>query len=222
VTSPTQENLRRVAWHPSEGWALIAGNGGTILRYEAAPAGGMEDRVWPIPSDRAHTLRAIAFRPDGAYALVGAYASRWAGYPRPHALYRCDGRFLQALLATDDEDDFVAIDWRPGGSEAIIAGYAWRPQEEHSRPQNKLLTFDGAGFTYRRVECDGYLWGAGWRPQGDYALLAGQHGTVLRFDGDHANPIEYEGKENLVGPFWKPDGTLAIMLRGPEENVYTV
>ncbi len=33
------------------------------------------------------------------FLLVGAYASRWAGYPRPHPLYKCDGLYLQALLA---------------------------------------------------------------------------------------------------------------------------
>ena len=68
----------------------------------------------PLPGDRAHTLRSIAWRPDGAYALIGAYASAFAGYPRPHMLYRCDGRYTQALLATDDDDDAVAVSWRPG------------------------------------------------------------------------------------------------------------
>ena len=58
-------------------------------------------------------MRSIAWRPDGAYALIGAYASRFAGYPRPHALYRCDGRYTQALLTSDDEDDAVAISWKP-------------------------------------------------------------------------------------------------------------
>ena len=103
------ENLRRVAWHPDGAWALIVGNGGSVLRYDRA-----RDVIEPLPGDRAHTLRSVAFRPDGAYALVGAFASRWAGYPRPHSLYRCDGRYLQALLASDDEDDFVAVDFRDG------------------------------------------------------------------------------------------------------------
>lgn len=219
LESPTGENLRRVAWHPTEAWALIVGNGGTVLRYEAE---GQRTRLWAVPGDRAHTLRAIAFRPDGAYALVGAYASRWAGYPRPHALYRCDGRYLQALLATDDEDDFVAIDWRPRSGEALIAGYAWRPEGNALAPVNKLITYDGAGFTYRRVECGGYLWGAAWRPQGDYALLVGQAGLVLRYDGTQVEQLSSGSQENLVGPFWKPDGSVALILKGPDENVYTV
>ena len=221
LESPTGENLRRVAWHPAEAWALIVGNGGAVLRYER-DGQGWQDRLWPIPGDRAHTLRAIAFRPDGAYALVGAYASRWAGYPRPHALYRCEGRYLQGMLATDDEDDFVAIDWRADTGEALIAGYAWRPEGATAAPVNKLLTFDRSGFTYQKVECGGYLWGAGWRPQGDYALLVGQGGTVLRYDGDQIEQLDSGTNDNLVGPFWKPDGSIALILKGPDENVYTV
>jgi WD40 repeat protein len=131
IASPTQENLRRVAWHPSDEYALIVGNAGTVLRYQ-------DGELTPVPGDRAHTLRAIAWRPDGAYALVGAYASRYAGYPRPHALYRCDGRYLQALLASDEEDDFVAVDWHPDGRRALIAGYAYDSQR--GTFANKLLT----------------------------------------------------------------------------------
>ena len=71
LTSRTAENLRRVAWRPRGDIALIIGNGGTVLRYDAAT-----DTLTPVPGDRAHTLRALAWRPDGAYALVGAYASR--------------------------------------------------------------------------------------------------------------------------------------------------
>jgi hypothetical protein len=171
-----------------------------------------------VPGDRAHTLRTIAWRPDGAYALVGAYASGYAGYPRPHALYRYDGLYLQALLTSDQQDDFVAIDWRPGTYEALIAGYAF----EGDVASSKLLTYDGAGFRYRPVEGEGVLLGAAWRPQGDYALLAGEHGLLLRYDGDVLDVIESGTKDNLIGPFWRPDGTSALLLRGPTERVYTV
>jgi hypothetical protein len=220
IETPTTENLRRLAWHPHEPWALIVGNAGTVLRFERED--GHNHRLWPVPADRAHTLRAVAFRPDGAYALVGAYASRWGGYPRPHALYRCDGRYLQAVLATDEEDDLVAVDWRAETGEALIAGYAWQPEQASAPARNKLITFDGSVYVCRVVESAGYLWGAAWRPQGDYALLTGQRGLILRFDGDRIAPVANPDRSNLVGPFWKPDGTVAIMLKGPDENVYTV
>ena len=214
LPSPTNENLRRVAWHPSGEFALIAGNAGTMLRYQ-------DGALTPVPGDRAHTLRTIAWRPDGAYALVGAYASRYAGYPRPHALYKCDGLYLQALLTSDEEDDFVAVDWDQDGSHALIAGYAY--DSARGTFANKLLTYDGRGFTSRAVEASGALLGAAWHPGGSYALLCGEGATLLRYHASGAiEQIDSATDDNLVGPFWKPDGSLALLLRGPSERVYTV
>ena len=220
LTSPSHENLRRAAWHPSGEYALIAGNAGTVLRYPSTSLRtGADGSLTPVPGDRAHTLRALAWRPDGAYAIVGAYASRYAGYPRPHALYKCDGLYLQALLTSDEEDDFVAVDWHPDGTHALVAGYAYRGDGSAS---NKLLTYDGSGFTSRAVEASGALLGAAWRPGGEDALLCGEGGTLLRFDGDRVEQIESGTQDNLVGPFWAVDGSLALLLRGPSERVYTV
>src|SRR5690606_20961195 len=137
VSAPTTENLRRVAWHPSGAYALVVGNGGTVLRYDAR-----DGLLVALPGERAHTLRSVNFRPDGAYAMVGAYASKFAGYPRPHPLYRCDGRYLQGLLATDDEDDFVAVDWSAAGR-GLVCGYA---SLADATLVNKALLFDGSAW----------------------------------------------------------------------------
>ena len=149
---------------------------------------------------------------------MGAYASRWAGYPRPHPLYKCDSFYLQSLLHSDDEDDFVAVDWHPDGRSALIAGYAYSER----RAANKLLTYDGAGFSYRAVEASGALLGAAWHPSGDYALLCGEAGALLKFANDRVEQLASGTEDNLVGPFWRPDGSSALLLRGPSERVYTV
>ncbi|HWQ27659.1 MAG TPA: hypothetical protein VNN12_01395 [Dehalococcoidia bacterium] len=213
IPSPTVENLRRVAWRPDGAWALVVGNGGTALRLDRE--GGVE----PIPGDRAHTLRAASWRPDGAYALVAAYGSSWAGYPRPHPLYRCDGRYLQAMFASDDEDDFVAVDWRPDGREALIAGYAYR---RDGGVVNKVLFYDGHGFRTSLIEAPGLLWGAAWRPGTAEALLLGEQGRLIRYADGRFDPVDSGTQDNLVGPFWRPDGVCALILKGPEERVYTV
>ncbi len=213
LTSGTTENLRRVAWRPDGHFALIIGNSGTVLRYEASTSA-----VAPVPGDRAHTLRTAAWRPDGSYALVGAYASKWAGYPRPHPLYKCDGVYLQSLMHSDDEDDFVAVDWHPNGRSALIAGYAYSSRGA----SNKLLIYDGSGFSYRAVEASGALLGAAWHPSGDYALLCGENGVLLKFSGDLVEQLTSGTNDNLVGPFFHPEGSSALLLRGPGEHVYTV
>jgi hypothetical protein len=214
IEASTTENLRRVAWHPSGAYALVVGNYGTVLRYDRA-----EDTLAPLPADRAHTLRSIAFRPDGAYAMVGAYASRWAGYPRPHALYRCDGRFLQALLASDDEDDFVSIDWRSDG-EALVCGYAWRPD---GSMVNKTLLYDGSTWRSQSWPAPEVVLGGAWRPRDETALLLGERGLALNLTKEGGRQDLTSGtQDNLIGPFWRPDGAHAIVLKGPGERVYTV
>ena len=218
LPSPTSENLRRAAWRPQGDMALVVGNAGTVLRYDPSAS------LRALPGDRAHTLRAIAWRLDGAYALVGAYASRWAGYPRPHALYTCDGTFLQALLTSDDEDDFVAVDWHSDGRRALVAGYAFAGDESDAGASNKLLTYDGRGFSYQIVEHAGSLLGAAWHPGGEYALLCGEGGMLLtlRASDGQIETLDSGTNDNLVGPFWRPDGSSALLLRGPQKRVYTV
>jgi WD40 repeat protein len=215
VGPATSENLRRVAWHPAGDYALIVGNAGTVLRYDAATGD-----LGPLPGDRAHTLRAVAFRPDGAFALVGAYASRWAGYPRPHGLYRCDGRFLQALLGSEDEDDFVAVDWSADGV-ALAAGY--HAGAGAGAGVNKLLLYDGSTWRGREGPAGRAVLGAGWHPDGRYALLAGEAGLLARIDRNGGlTELNSSTTDNLTGPFWRPDGSMAILLKGPGDKVYTV
>jgi hypothetical protein len=226
------ENLRRVAWSPDGASALIVGNGGCVLRFDAAT-----ESLVPLPGDRAHTLRSVAWRPDGAYALVGGYASPFAGYPRPYALYRCDGRFLQGILASDDEDDALAIDWEPGAGppRALILLARYGPE---GLLPGKIVSFDGSGFAYRTIPRmarreDGVtrlpgavvtLLGLGWHPDGDYALLCGERGKLLTFDGRHMRLVPSGTRQTLVGPFWQPGvaSPVALLLSGPEERVYTV
>jgi hypothetical protein len=185
-----------------------------VLRYDASSG-----ELYPLPGDRAHTLRSLSFRPDGRYALIGAYASRWAGYPRPHALYRCDGRYVQALLASDDEDDLVAVDWQARGP-GLACGYALRPDAGRV---NKALFFDGSSWRGRAWESEKALLGGAWRPGGQRALLLGEGGLALWLAADGAiEAIESGMGDNLIGPFWRPDGSEALVLKGPDEHVYTV
>lgn len=212
----TPENLRRVAWSPDSSCALIIGNSGVVLRFDATSRA-----LVPLPGDRAHTMRSIAWRPDGAYALIGAYASAFAGYPRPHALYRCDGRYTQALLATDDADDVVAIDWRPNANphDALVLSVAYGSGD---RLTNKLFAYDGSTFATTAIEAPAAMLGAAWRPDGAHALICGERGSLFRYDGQTIDAIATNTRDNLVGPFWRPGGTQALLLKGPDEKVYTV
>jgi hypothetical protein len=224
------ENLRRVAWAPDGSCALIVGNGGAVLRFDPMAA-----TLVPVPGDRAHTMRSIAWRPDGAYALIGGYASRRAGYPRPYAVYRCDGRFTQGVLATDDEDDTIAIDWQPGADPPRATILMARYEGEGGVVPGKVVQFDGSGFTYRTLRAVSAgagdtprrvvtLLGIGWHPGGGYALLCGEQGKLLRMQDGAMRQVPSGTQDNLVGPFWQPGvaDPVALLLKGPEDRVYTV
>lgn len=208
----TTENLRRVAYRPDGRFALIIGNNGTVLRFEG-------NSLSVVPTERAHTLRAIAYRPDSAYALVGAYASRWVGHPRPHSLYRCDGNYLTALMTTDDEDDFVSVDWHHDGRTALVVGYGWRlSRGDHD---NKVFTYDGFGYRFYRVPTRAYLLGGAWQPHADEALIVGDQGTALWFFSGEFASLQTGTTQPLVGPFWHPSGKSALVLVGGTK-LYTV
>jgi hypothetical protein len=220
ISATTAENLRRVGWAPDAGSALIVGNGGVVLHFDAA-----RRALVPVPGDRAHTMRSIAWRPDGAYALIGAYASSYAGYPRPHLLYRCDGRYTQGVLATDVEDDALAVEWRPRvtPSEAtvVIAAYAGDGRERAA--SHRIVTHDGVSVQTRPLPAARTVLGFAWHPSGEYALGCGEGGELFRYaPSGETQPIVSGVGENLVGPFWHPSGESALLLRGPDERVYTV
>jgi hypothetical protein len=133
---------------------------------------------------------------------------------------------LQALLGSDDEDDFVSIDWRSDG-EALVCGYAWRPD---GSMVNKALLYDGSVWRAQTWASGKVVLGGGWQPGTDTALLVGEGGLAVQLSKEggatlgHASVTELdsETKDNLIGPFWRPDGAYAIVLKGPGERVYTV
>jgi len=217
----TTENLRRVAWAPDGSSALIVGNGGCVLRFDARA-----DSLQQLPGDRAHTMRSVAWRPDGAYALIGGYASRFAGYPRPYVLYRCDGRYVQGVLATDDEDDAIAIGWRPGAAPPLALVLVTRYAGEDAPLPSKIVQYDGSGFGYRTIKSREYvtLLGLGWHPSGEYALICGERGKLLTTDGASVKQVRSGTTDTLVGPFWQPNvaSPIALLLKGPDDKVYTV
>ena len=126
---------------------------------------------------------------------------------------------MQSLLASDDEDDFVSVDWS-ASSRALICGYAW---DAGGSLVNKVLTFDGSAWQTTTWSAKGVVLGAGWRPHSDEAVLAGESGLLMKLQPDGTLGALTSGTtDNLIGPFWRPDGSDALLLKGPNERVYTV
>jgi hypothetical protein len=65
--------------------------------------------------------------------------------------------------------------------------------------------------------------GGTWRSGEGEALLVGEGGLALSLRRDGGiEQLESGTTDNLVGPFWKPDRSAALILKGPGERVYTV
>jgi hypothetical protein len=106
------------------------------------------------------------------------------------------------------------------GFQCLICGYAWRPD---GSLVNKAVVFDGASWQTHAWSATSIVLGGAVRPGTDHALLVGESGLALRLHADGAlEPLQSRTQDNLVGPFWKPDGASAIVLKGPSERVYTV
>ena len=211
----TGENLRRVAWHPDGAYALIVGNAGTVLRYDAATGRPRSAAGRPGPHLAGHRL------PAGRGVRAGRRLcqplGRLSEAARPLSLR---WPLPAGLLGSDDEDDFVAVDW-PADGLALVAGYGPAPE---GAAVNKLLLYDGSIWRGREWPASGAVLGAGWQA-GTAAMLSPPARRAC-----WPESIEEGGIEELdSGTSGQPDRALlaarrghAIVLKGPGDKVYTV
>jgi len=52
---------------------------------------------------------------------------------------------------------------------------------------------------------------AKWRPQGDFALIAGHNGTLFRYSGGHFTRIQTNVSQPITCIAWRPDGRIAFL-----------
>jgi hypothetical protein len=65
--------------------------------------------------------------------------------------------------------------------------------------------------------------GGAWQPGGRSGLLVGEKGLALQLTPEGGiEELDSGSNDNLIGPFWRPDGSSAIVLKGPGDRVYTV
>ena len=183
-------------------------------------------------------LRAVAWRPDGSYALIVGDAA---------VLIKYDGASLTTIpTGFSTTVNFLSIAWKPDGSYALIGGSG-----------GALLKYDGAAVTqitnpytayYRAISYNpggtqalllGYFGGiylyqsngqvtqltsptsndlgaVAWNPNGSYALITGSGGTILRYDGTTFQTLNTAGiySSTLVVRYvsFNPTGSLALLV----------
>ena len=56
------------------------------------------------------------------------------------------------------------------------------------------------------------FWGVAWNPNGNYAVLTAQDGTVAVFDGQYLNKVHSDIAKGLGQAAWKPGGDFLVCV----------
>jgi len=191
-TRELQGVFRSFAWDLAHGLILV-GDRGRILKVE-------DDRWERISSGTRQNLRAISVnRLDGSVLAVGNAASAIL------VDQNVDHSRVQVLGA----ENLRAASWNPEGSMALIAGNGGR-----------LLAYKDK--TTQVIE-DGRanLRHIAWRPKTDLALVTSNcfaeefipSPNLFSYDAETQRfSTLNEGRADLIGADWKPDGSSAIVV----------
>ncbi len=228
LDSTVSLDLRAVSWRPVPGgsYALIAGDGGTVLRYTGR-------FFMDLRPDTSSELRGIGWHPSGSKAtLVGADGStieyngtgfRIATLAHPvqfeDVKWRPQGDFALmvgrngAVGRSDDNgytsfnstvnDTITSISWRPDGRFAFLCGdfpFVLRYDPETGNVDRLDTGLSGQ-----------YLRGVSWRPDGGAALVFGTLGTLYRYDGAGFSPLDSPTANQWLAGAWSPDNRTAIL-----------
>jgi WD40 repeat protein len=138
-------HLRSIAWHPRDGYALVAGNcfrdsvGGlspspNLFRLED---GSLQD-VSTLAESRAD-LTAASWRPDGSYCLLTGFDQTW----HTPALFRYGEEGLREIAWGSENIFPTACAWHPSGEYALIGTSAMTDDEG----ETAVYKFDGKSVT---------------------------------------------------------------------------
>jgi len=169
-TSQYSRTFRDIAWKPFfdsetdeyKGYAVIVGDG-IILRYNRMNFSTIHDA-------KGISFNAIAWKPDGSYALIGDSLGN---------LYTYDGKNFTSAISDRLYFNIKSISWKPDGSYALIAG-----------EDGKIMKYFDSGLVlemdYEKNECFNAI---AWKPDGSYALLSTNRGTIVKYTPLALNPI---------------------------------
>ena len=209
VASGSGPNLNGSMWAPDGSYAMIVGYNGFIQKLDASGLTNM-DPPWghysgvafnhdgsralvtntsapnttvlefngesfsdPIPTGVSSNLQDIAWKSDGSYGLVVGTGGAILKYD--------DSGFTD--LSNGLRDALFAVDWRADGEQALMVGGVLSldfGQEE----KGVVLAFDGKAVQTLNtgLSADKTLFGLDWTPDGSYALMVGNDGTVIRYE----------------------------------------
>jgi hypothetical protein len=168
-------------------YALIVSYEGFVYRYYQN--GTLKLFGQPVTTQ----LRAVAWKPDGSYALIVGDSA---------VLIKYDGTRLTTIpTSLSTATIFLSVAWRPDGSYALIGTSA-----------GVLLEYDGTSVTQITTPYNQYFRAIAWNPSGTQALIVGYSGQVFLFQSTGQISLLSSGTSvGLDAVAWNPSGAYALI-----------
>lgn len=198
LESGTRQNLRGISVNPTDGTALIIGNGGSLLLFD------QDAKVSKVNVATSENLRSASWNLKGTLALISGNGGTLLRYA-DHRTQLIDG--ARANLRR--------IAWRPGVNMALATSNCFA---EKFIPSPNLFAYAEDTQTLNALnEGRADLIGVDWEPDGTAALVVGydviwHNGVIARFDSRNLSPIQFNNKRVYpVAVSWNPTGQLAAI-----------
>lgn len=185
--------FRSFAWDRTGEWLILVGDGGRILKLQG-------ERSVDLTSGTRQNLRGISVSPaDGATLVVGNAGSA--------ILFDEDAEHRNVNVSTSQ--NLRAVSWSPNGTIALIAGNGGTLLKCSNE---KVQIIDGARANLRHVA---------WRPRSNSALVTSNcfaeefipSPNLFNYDTATQGLTSLsEGRADLIGADWKPDGKVALVV----------
>lgn len=226
------------SWSPSGNYALLAGLGGCIYRFDGAR---FVDLTSGAP--RGVDWDDVSWKPDGTAFITGITmaqgfqlvtlgfdgqgfteepSSGWStGYP-VSSVWAPNGSYA-LVLASNSYAKFYGNSFSrfTNTSSLYCRSASWKPDGSYalvtcvnysqgSRSSGALCRYDGNNLSVIDKDLPMML-DCAWRPDGSYALAVGQNHTVAMFNGESVRVLTSGEPGSFISVAWKPDASYALV-----------
>ncbi len=198
--------FQAVAWHPTDGTALLAGfevvNNqygyhweGRVFQYDdnAAPGSQFTNLHPELPQDHDTDLYSVDWSPAGDLALLGGWSGELLNY---------DGSVFGTVASSSPISAFLHISFNDKG-EALLVGYA-----------GGVFTYKNGVLAQVTNNFPNTLFSDDWTNDGSLAFMVGDTGTVATYDPvrNKVTLLTVGGDITFYDVAWKPDWSYALLV----------
>ncbi|MBI4332773.1 MAG: SBBP repeat-containing protein [Chloroflexi bacterium] len=207
-------DLRSITWKPDGSYALLVGDGGTVIKYDGSSFSTLREGTGSTPYRYS---RAVAWAGDGSAPLIVGFVTPDPFLAGVGSIERFNGATFETIDTGPLTPGLFGLGWKPDGSCALMVGsngtiLKYLPTGIPNTPFP--LPPLPAGLTVLTSGANASLRDVGWKPDGSYALIVGNGGTVLKYDGASFTSLTSGTTMDLFSISWKPDGGYALITGG--------